>query len=215
MTRWLTALLGLALVAYAISDHPMYGGARGFGASQAVIVGLGCGLLLSTRLTHRANASILLVSLSGLFSLAVVEVAAGMFLSPLYRPCFQEDERLLFTLRPNCSSIFVRNAINGGDRVFYRINSDGFRGAELQPFPTGLRVVVHGDSFIHAVYSPDEETFVVQLEAQLTQRLQTQVEVINAGVNGYGPDQVSLRLADDLRTLRPDVVVVAVYAGND
>ena len=138
-----------------------------------------------------------------------------MFLSPLYRPCYQDDERLLFTLRPNCSSVFYRHAINGGDRVLHHINSAGFRGAELQQFSTGVRVVVYGDSFIHAIYSPYEETFVVQLDAQLAKRLQTQVEVINAGVSAYGPDQASLRLADDLRTLRPDVIVVAVYAGND
>jgi hypothetical protein len=41
------------------------------------------------------------------------------------------------------------------------------------------------------------------------------VEAINAGVVAYGTDQISLKIDDESDTLKPDAVVVAVYAGND
>jgi hypothetical protein len=39
--------------------------------------------------------------------------------------------------------------------------------------------------------------------------------VVNAGVTGYGPDQVALRMGRELAALRPALVVAALFAGND
>jgi hypothetical protein len=44
--RIILALLGLFLVGYAISDDPFYGGAPGFGGTQAFIALLGAALLV-------------------------------------------------------------------------------------------------------------------------------------------------------------------------
>jgi len=41
------------------------------------------------------------------------------------------------------------------------------------------------------------------------------VEVINGGVIAYGPDQISLRLENELDTFKPDLVIVSVFSGND
>jgi hypothetical protein len=41
------------------------------------------------------------------------------------------------------------------------------------------------------------------------------VEVVNAGVAGYGPDQELRRMEDELPVLKPNLVIVALYAGND
>jgi hypothetical protein len=46
-------------------------------------------------------------------------------------------------------------------------------------------------------------------------RFGTAIEVVNAGVAGYGPDQELRRMEDELPTLKPDLVIVAIYAGND
>src|SRR6185295_4536691 len=45
--------------------------------------------------------------------------------------------------------------------------------------------------------------------------LSADVETVNAGVVGYGPDQACLRMEAELSRLRPDLVVVAVLAEND
>jgi hypothetical protein len=76
-------------------------------------------------------------------------------------------------------------------------------------------VVVYGDSFVEAEFSPREKTFVRRLGHHLSVACGRSVETVNAGVTGWGPDQVALRLQQDLGRLDPDLVVIALYAGND
>ena len=64
-------------------------------------------------------------------------------------------------------------------------------------------------------YSTDAETFTTQIQEQLSHRLGRPIDVVNAGVTSYGPDQVSLKMEDELPWLEPDLVIVAIYAGND
>jgi hypothetical protein len=90
-------------------------------------------------------------------------------------------------------------------------NSQGFRGPELRRDPGGKRLVVYGDSNVESDFVADADTFVVQLGKSLGDG----VEAVNAGVAGYGPDQVSMRLDDELPALAPHLLVVVVYAGND
>ena len=94
------------------------------------------------------------------------------------------------------------------------VNRDGFLGPDLRP-GSGPRVVVYGDSFVASEFSPVEERFVTRLGLRLTEEGGAPVEAINAGVVGYGPDQSVLRLEDEIGPLQPDLVVVAVFAGND
>jgi lysophospholipase L1-like esterase len=98
--------------------------------------------------------------------------------------------------------------------VLFVVNSDGFRGDELRPQP-GLRVLVYGDSFVEADYTPLPETFTKRLEARLASALARDVETVNAGVAGYGPDQALRRFEDEAGRLRPAAAVLVVYAGND
>jgi hypothetical protein len=93
-----------------------------------------------------------------------------------------------------------------------KINSLGFRGDELRPKPR-RRVAVYGDSFIEAEFSSLENTFVKRLQGDLGGG--DSIEVVNAGVVGYGPDQESLSIGQGMEQLHPDIVVLAVYGGND
>jgi len=159
------------------------------------------------------NLSLLLVSsalsLVGAFAFLV-------FYMPVNPTVYQLDERCLYRLIPGSVKVFRHMRVNGGSRVTVRINRAGFRGEELADRSLVRRIVVYGDSFIEAESSPLEETFCQRLDALLNRSLPgAPVEVVNAGVGGYGPDQVSLRLPDELRSLAPDLVIVAIYAGND
>jgi hypothetical protein len=49
----------------------------------------------------------------------------------------------------------------------------------------------------------------------LKPRLSQPVQTINAGVPAYGPDQVSLVMEDEIDTVRPDLVIVAIAVYND
>ena len=73
-------------------------------------------------------------------------------------------------------------------------------------------MVVYGDSFVEARSTRLEDTFPVRLEAALRDRRAGPVEVVNAGVSGYGPDQILARLDSDLAGLQPDLVILALYA---
>ena len=75
--------------------------------------------------------------------------------------------------------------------------------------------LVYGDSFVEADYTAQPETFAKRLEARLASALGRSVEGVNAGVNGYGPDQALVRFEDEAARLRPALAVVVVYAGND
>jgi hypothetical protein len=157
----------------------------------------------------------LLLALSTLASLAAVEVALRV-LRPFDDPAVGLDEELIYAPLPGARFRYVQLPANGGAVVRSRFNSAGYRGDELQPRGPGrLRVAVYGDSMIQGSYTPRESSFCERLEAELAVRLGSPVEVVNAGVDGYGPDQVERRVRRELPTLDPDHLVVAVFADND
>jgi lysophospholipase L1-like esterase len=207
--------LGLALALYAISDDPFYGTDPGFGKVQAAILIAGLLLIGSARLPIAWVQRILVLAISSLVTLAIAEVAAWRLLAPRFRPAFVRDDRLLFKLAPDRDSEFTRTDGSGGGRYLTHVNKDGYVGKELLPTGTRPRVVVYGDSFIHTYYVDPKDGFAQQLENDLSRRLGTGVEVVNAGVAAYGPDQIALRMEDELPKLQPDLVVVAVFGGND
>ena len=112
--------------------------------------------------------------------------------------------------------MFVHRPENGGSRVDVRINADGFRGPPLRPLVgSGRRIMVYGDSFIAGEISPDTLTFVRVLERLLQSRHGSEIEVVNAGVAGYGPDQAFIALREDAPRMRPAAVILGIFADND
>jgi len=150
IVRVLLLVVGALMVVYAISDHPLYGGGPGFGWSQTLVAAAGVGLALCGLLPTSIAARILLLTVTGLVMLGVAEIAGEVVLGPRHRPIYQPDDRLIFKFIPNRRSAMTRIPLNGGEKVIHRINSGGFRGDELQPTGEAMRVVVYGDSFIHA-----------------------------------------------------------------
>ncbi len=205
--------MGAALAAYAVSDHPLYGGEPGFGRTQALIAALGAGLMLCALLPARIGGRVVLLAASSLVMLLFAEFAGELALGSRLRPVYQADDTLIFKLIPDRRSAMTLSARNGGATVAHRINRHGFRGGELKPAGSSPRVVVYGDSFSHAAYTPEAETLAARLAVLL--KGAGEVEVVNAGVSSYGPDQVSLKMEAELPALRPDAVVVAIFAGND
>jgi len=134
---------------------------------------------------------------------------------PIDATILQLDPRYLYTLIPGARKLYVHRRSNGGDTILVSVNAAGFRGPELAQGKRGKRVVVYGDSFVAAEYSPVPETFVAQLGRRLEAALGVPVEAVNAGVVGYGPDQEALRLEDEIGPLAPDLIVVAIFAQND
>lgn len=134
---------------------------------------------------------------------------------------YQLDGACLYKLTPGSRKVFRHFKVNRRESVVVEINSLGFRGDELASREhDARRIVVYGDSFIEAEFSPLDQTFVGQLDRKLNERgLNTggrpAVQVVNAGVIGYGPDQIVVRMQTELASLKPDLVIVALCSGND
>ncbi len=104
----------------------------------------------------------------------------------------------------------------GADCFGYRLNSNGLRTPEyaVARTPGRRRVVLLGDSFlVEGNRQPGDAHFVSFLEAGLGRADRT--EVINLAVTGVGIRFYRRMLEVEGRRLHPDVVLVALYAGND
>lgn len=124
------------------------------------------------------------------------------------------DERYLVRLKPGVTKTFKRARINGGQRIRWRSNSHGFRGAEIA-WDADHRIMVYGDSNIQARFSAREDTYTHRLERRLRERTGAAVEVLNGGVIGFGPDQSLIRFQEEVKRYRPDVVILHLFADND
>lgn len=98
-----------------------------------------------------------------------------------------------------------------------RINARGLRDREIgYDNPDGaFRVLSLADSFGEALQVNLEQTYHKQLEGLLAESLDRPVEVLNAGVGGWGTDQEAIfYLAEGFR-YKPDVVLLAFFIRND
>jgi SGNH hydrolase-like domain, acetyltransferase AlgX len=91
-------------------------------------------------------------------------------------------------------------------------NALGFRGPEVPPRGSALRVLALGDSFTFGLGVQDDEGFAARLRRRWSQR---GVEVVNAGQVDMGPENEWRLLRSDGPRLEPDVVLLAFYVGND
>jgi hypothetical protein len=102
------------------------------------------------------------------------------------------------------------SAVIEGKRVTF--NSAGYRGRELAlpKTPDRTRVIVLGDSIAFGLEVSDHETFTHLLDTR-----ENGIEAGNLAVQGYGPDQELIVLANEGIRLDPDVVVLAFCLAND
>jgi hypothetical protein len=107
------------------------------------------------------------------------------------------------------------------DREFVvpiQINHHGLRDIERDyaKAPGVFRVLILGDSFVEAMHVPLDATFPRVLEQQLNNGAGgRRIEVLGAGVSGYGTASELLYFEREGRRYHPDLVVLAFYPGND
>lgn len=117
----------------------------------------------------------------------------------------------LVVLLPNRCTTFLQN----GRRIC--TNAIGMRDSEhrLEKSSGTFRILVLGDSFIEAIQIPLEDTFPRLLERRLNSVSRTPIEVISAGVSGWGTDDELTYLRRYGLRLQPDLVLVAMTLHND
>jgi hypothetical protein len=127
---------------------------------------------------------------------------------------YQFNSDYLVSLKPNISNIYITTEEMGSTQILWTTNSRSFRGKELEDKPD-VRIIVYGDSNIQARFSRLEDTFPYRLEQYLRAYMSKDIEVLNAGIIGFGPDQVLIRFRKDVDTYKPNIVIVNISAEND
>jgi lysophospholipase L1-like esterase len=125
---------------------------------------------------------------------------------------FQEDPVLLTRLAPNARATI--QTVEGTTEV--RTNSLGLRGPDLGPKTAGgLRVLALGDSFTLGLQVDGSATWPAHLSSDLSAHLGQVVEVLNAGVSGFGTEQSTIRMRELAEVTGADAAVLMIYLGND
>lgn len=154
------------------------------------------------RIIKKNAANLICLLLAIIFSLGALELGLR---HPRLRPSFRMeglvfelDGDLLYKMRPHSRK---------------DLNRWGYRGAdwEKRPKDEKKRILFLGDSFIFGVNVSVEDS----LPAKLQERLGESYEVLNMGVQGYGPDQSLQQLQKEGLGFKPDAVVLALYPAND
>lgn len=158
------------------------------------------------------------VALAGVSSLLVL--GAGEVLVRLVAPqqlvlrrpdVWQAMDGLGWVHRPG-----VDAAINTGERTVRFITDErGFRVGSTAPVGARWRILLLGDSFMEAMQVEYEQSTAGLLEEGLRRRLGAPVAVRNAAVGGWDPPQYLLQARAVLPRERVDLVLVALYLGND
>src|SRR5262249_28162330 len=104
----------------------------------------------------------------------------------------------------------VSKTFRNEDSDYIRViqNANGHRGGYYGPVkPIGkYRILALGDSFTEGVQVKEDELFSARLE-----KTDPELEVINAGVGGYGTIQEYLYLTNEGLRFRPDLVLLMFY----
>jgi len=117
---------------------------------------------------------------------------------------FYTDSEGIFKARPN-----VLQALPG-EKDDCIINADGFRGNDFKYIQTAkTKIFLAGDSFTWgAKAEPVTNSFADLLQA-------AGYHVYNAGIPGTGPAQYQKLVEKYVSALKPDIVAVCLYVGND
>ena len=215
VVRCLLVMIGLALIVWCFSGDVRIAGGPGIGLIEGAVIIVGISNILVGLFLGQWVSSLLLLQISLGLTFVAAETTLRMTLSYRYFSPYKLEQRYLYDLIPGASREHRVSEPNGGANI-YRVNSLGFRGEEFtRERNEKVRVAIYGDSFIHAEYTALESTLARQLQERLVGIAERPVEVINAGVAGYGPDQALRRIEDELPWLQPDVLVLAVFTGND
>jgi lysophospholipase L1-like esterase len=165
---------------------------------------------------RRAAARLFLLGISILFSLLIAEVAVRWVrpqpVMTVSRGLYVSDPPRRYRLQPGFQGR-ISNRVEFDAGV--SINQQGLRGAEIgSKTPGTLRVLALGDSFTFGVGAREKDTFPARLQEILRSR-GVRAEVLNAGVPGYGVPDEAAWFERWGRPLAPDVILVAVFVGND
>lgn len=126
----------------------------------------------------------------------------------------QADEALGWDYVPGAGQWYTSP---GEFRNYVQINANGLRDVErtYEKTADSYRILMVGDSFVAGLQVPITQTFTALVETSLRQTVNSQIELLNAGIGGYGTDQELRWLRQEGWNYTPDKVILVIYLGND
>jgi hypothetical protein len=163
-------------------------------------------------------ANLLLFGLAALAAIGIGEILARR-ISPWAPRTYAYSPTRGWKPLPHLDLTWRVPAADGGEPGPVRIRTDenGFRlGHEIGPKKPGVfRIAILGDSFTFGPPVHEAHLYPTVLERSLEGRTRMPVEVVNLGVPGYGVHQEHVTLEEQGLALHPDLVIEALYLGND
>jgi hypothetical protein len=166
----------------------------------------------------RVLSNLVVLCCAGIVSLLIVEL--GLRALGIHYPSFYKvDVRRGYGLRPNAFGPYAREG-----QSWVEINAAGFRGTLPSPTPAKniLRIAVLGDSFTESLQVDLGQTWIQGLQRRLNSGNSCpllgggrKAELLNFGVGGYGTGQALLTWRHQALLFAPEIVILAVYPGND
>ena len=165
---------------------------------------------------HPILCAVLLVVASVTLTLIAAEIGFRLFLPQLLvhpRGMYVVDEAVGYVLTPNVNGVLKRPEFRHPTET----NSVGLRGPEPRPRqPNTFRIVCLGDSMSWGFGVQASDTFVARLERALAVKYPAlDIQMLNAGVPGYGTADELHFLESRAALLDPDLVVLQFLPDND
>ena len=158
--------------------------------------------------------NIVLLTASLLFSLLLAEIVLRCFVDQETKRLAVYDRELGWTGRPNGEGVYIRKKDN--IRTSFRYNELGFRDEGVSEKVSGTtRVLLLGDSFLESLEVEYEQIFHELFETNLNANGTDRYDVVNVSSQGYSTAQELLALRKYRDIVRPDVVMLVIYTGND
>jgi len=173
------------------------------------------------RVAHKLLLAIFGVALALVVGFAILRVTGG---DALLSPCItepgewlQQAGALLHDYRQPCETFYWLPDPDGEFHNRIQLDNFGLQDTTLTlARPDGVyRVLVVGDSFAQGWQVPLEQGFPYLVEQELSRASGRQVEVINLSVDAYGTDRELLLYSLLGWRFQPDLVLLAIYTGND
>jgi len=215
---------GLALaMAVRLTIHPKGAAVRHSLAHLGFLAGAaGLALLLTAawisgglrRRLFQLQSRLALSLAASLLTLLIAELALRA-LNPLGLSYFDESKRYQLDKIPDPTLVY-RNPVSV-ERTYFghttRFNELGLRGPALHPKSGAFRILALGDSVTQGLAVAEADTWVSQL-ATLCSRGGGTIETLNAGTGGYNTIQEDRFLAQHMKELDPDLLVL-MFVEND
>jgi lysophospholipase L1-like esterase len=144
----------------------------------------------------------------------MAEVAVRIFIPQETKRLAIYDKELGWRGEPNGSGRYIR--FEDSIDVPFEYNELGFRDHAVVPREqVSKRIMLLGDSFVENLELPFEKTFPSLLEGHLQSSIDKRLDVVSVCSQGYSTAQEVLALRKFGADIKPDIVLLVFYTGND